>query len=291
VCFIILEKFPIRFYFFLSLFSRRHFQQAVLFHLTNLTPRLNKACSKHQKASDKAKRSNELFTTYITFKDDHQCEVIRKDLCESIEYNRKFTFNISFNSQIEKMLSRTGPKTSAWNVKNPLFVSTGSFDLNKSSSYCSDREMPQRSFFANSGLPRMNFFDAHLQQKRHFKTFRAQIAENKRNPTLLSRLKEAYNQPVTSAKRADQMNQTSSKTSPTVQHEFLTKILTQNESNLTPEQAKLMKLMFAEGYLAANHSENQEKGGKTIKYLKVSRNCSQSLSIIKNHNSRLCSTS
>lgn len=97
------------------------------------------------------------------------------------------------------------------------------------------------------------------------------IAENQRNPTILSRLKEAYNQPSSSGgvKRHDTLNQ-SSQTKQTIQHESLSKLLNQVDTNLTTEQKHQLKLAFAEGYLAANHPESTEKGGKAMKYLKVS---------------------
>jgi hypothetical protein len=238
-------------------------------------------CAKHQKSSAKSKKCNELeSSTYITFKDDlfEISSIIKKEFRDSIEHNRKFTFNFSVKRPIEKILS----KTASWNGKHaaPCFVSTGSFDLNKNSSYCSDREMPHNNhFFTNSSFKSGggHQFEINVQQKRHFKTFRAVIAEHQRNPTLLSRLKEAYNQPAGSTgKRLDSLNPTAAAagggqaTKQTIQHESLSKLLNQFDSNLTPEQKQQLKVAFAEGYLAANHPENAEKGGRAIKYLKVS---------------------
>lgn len=255
-----------------------HNQQAVLFHLSSLTPRLNKACGKHNKTNSKSKKSNELETTaaYITFKDD-PLEIIAKNFRDSIEHNNKrFTFNFNLKGSIEKIFVKSSV-TNTWSSKNlPQFVSTGSFDLNKSTSYCSDRELPathiRHNILARNHGSRnleINLFNNH-QQRRNFKTFRAVIAENQRNPTLLSRLKEAYNQPAGSAKRLENFNnQTGQTTKQTIQHESLSKLLNQFESNLTPEQKQQLKVAFAEGYLAASHPENAEKGGRAIKYLKI----------------------
>lgn len=117
----------------------------------------------------------------------------------------------------------------------------------------------------------ISFFNS--QQTRTFKTYRAVIAENHRNPTILSRLKEAYNQPSGNgggaSKRLDNLNQSGTQTKQTIQHESLSKLLSQFESNLSTEQKQQLKVAFAEGYLAAAHPENTEKGGRAIKYLKV----------------------
>lgn len=242
-----------------------HNQQAVLFHLTNLTPRINKKCTRHQNsAENKTKKINHVEkSTYITCKSD-LLEIISKEFRDSIEYNRNFTFNIDLN---KSSTSFTKSSTVAW--KPTTYLSTGSFETNKNISYCSDKQ--QNNYFTNGSLKKMNIVDINFLslQKRSFKTYRALIAENHRNPTILSRLKEAYNQPSSSgAKRLDALNQTS-QTKQTVQHESLSKLLNQFDTNLTTEQKHQLKLAFAEGYLAASQPENSEKGGKAIKYLKI----------------------
>lgn len=244
-----------------------HSQPAILFHLTNLTPRINKACSKHQKShnSDLKKCNETESTTYITSSSDLR-EIINKEFRDSIEYSKTFTFNINFNKPIDQVIK----SSSVWDTI-PFFVPTGSFDSIKSSSYCSDKENIQRNYFDNSCLKKFNryeisFFSNH-EQRRTFKTYRALISENQRNPTILSRLKEAYNQPqnVGSAKRAENVTPKQ-----TIQHESLHKLVNQLGSNLTTEQKQqLLKVAFAEGYLAASHPENTEKGGKAMKFLKI----------------------
>ncbi|CAG9804277.1 unnamed protein product [Chironomus riparius] len=242
-----------------------HNQQAILFHLTNLTPRINKKCIKQQNASEyKPRKNNQIKeSTYITCKSD-LLEIITKEFRDSIEYNRNFTFNVDL-SRSNKSLNKSS--SVAW--KPAQYVSTGSFETNKNISYCSDRQ--QSNYFTNGSLKKINRFDFTLfnLQTRSFKTYRALIAENHRNPTILSRLKEAYNQPASSGvKRHDTINQTS-QTKQTIQHESLAKLLNQVETNLTTEQKHQLKLAFAEGYLAANHPESSEKGGKAMKYLKI----------------------
>jgi ATP-dependent metalloprotease len=108
-----------------------------------------------------------------------------------------------------------------------------------------------------------SFFNSH--QARTFKTYRSLISDNQRNPTILSRLKEAYNQPggKTNPLVAAQAAQT-------LQNESLTKLLNSTDaSNLTPEQKQQLKVAFAEGYLAANHPENMKKDGRAMRYLRV----------------------
>lgn len=63
--------------------------------------------------------------------------------------------------------------------------------------------------------------------------------------------------------------ESSSNTKTTMQHESLHKLVNQLGSNLTPEQKQQLKVAFAEGYLAASHTDNVEKGGKAIKFLKI----------------------
>lgn len=49
-------------------------------------------------------------------------------------------------------------------------------------------------------------------------------------------------------------------------------MLTQADIAKAPEEQKnILKMAFAEGYLAANNSDGSQKGGKTMKWLKVRR--------------------
>lgn len=92
------------------------------------------------------------------------------------------------------------------------------------------------------------------------------ISDNQRNPTILSRLKEAYNQPGGAGKPP--LSHTPS--AQTLQNESLSKLLNQADvSHLSPEQKQQLKVAFAEGYLAANHPDNEKKGGRAMKFLKV----------------------
>ena len=51
-------------------------------------------------------------------------------------------------------------------------------------------------------------------------------------------------------------------------------MLSQVDAAKAPEEHKnILKVAFAEGYLAANSSEGGQKGGRTMKYLKVCMFC------------------
>lgn len=110
-----------------------------------------------------------------------------------------------------------------------------------------------------------SYFSNH--QTRSFKTYRSLITDGQRNPTILSRLKEAYNQPGGSGGKTTLGGAQSAQN---LENESLMKLLSQTDvNNLTPEQKQQLKIAFAEGYLAANHPDNAKKDGRAMKYLKV----------------------
>lgn len=110
-----------------------------------------------------------------------------------------------------------------------------------------------------------SFFSNH--QTRSFKTYRSLITDGQRNPTILSRLKEAYNQPGGGGVKTTLGGAQSAQT---LENESLMKLLSQTDiNNITPEQKQQLKIAFAEGYLAANHPDNAKKDGRAMKYLKV----------------------
>lgn len=147
------------------------------------------------------------------------------------------------------------------------FVSAGSFNVDRARP-TSASHSENHYFSQHGGLTRVlnlefSLAKAHQQQVRTFKTYRSMISESQRTPTILSRLKEAYNQPSTLKKSPIGSGQSVQST------DVLAKLLNSSETaNMTSEQKQQLKVAFAEGYLAANHPEAQ-KGGKTMKYLKV----------------------
>lgn len=190
--------------------------------------------------------------------------VLRNEFKESAEHKRKFSFDIKFNNPFDKIQIKA---SSVWTPSN-CFVSAGSFNIDKTSSAFSHNHSQQLHYFANGGLNKVNRLEVSLlssQQTRSFKTYRSLISDSQRNPTILSRLKEAYNQP------GGKMNPiVSAQVAQTLQNESLTKLLSQTDvNNLTPEQKQQLKIAFAEGYLAANHPDNAQKSGRAMKYLKV----------------------
>ncbi|XP_026840630.1 ATP-dependent zinc metalloprotease YME1 homolog isoform X2 [Drosophila persimilis] len=97
-----------------------------------------------------------------------------------------------------------------------------------------------------------------LRQLRGFKTDRSIDAEQKRNPTMTSRLKNALG--TTSQKLDGETN---------LQGEKMRKLLSKAEGHGATHNAENLKIAFAEGYLAAANSEDSPKTGKTMKYLKI----------------------
>ncbi|XP_017090951.1 ATP-dependent zinc metalloprotease YME1L isoform X4 [Drosophila bipectinata] len=108
------------------------------------------------------------------------------------------------------------------------------------------------------GLLRPLFTAQQLKQLRGFKTDRSIEAEQKRNPTMTSRLKNALSN---SPQRPDGESN--------FQAEKLRKLLAKNDDNPNSQNAENLKIAFAEGYLAAANAEDSPKSGKTMKYLKT----------------------
>ncbi|XP_043948151.1 ATP-dependent zinc metalloprotease YME1L isoform X4 [Drosophila biarmipes] len=107
------------------------------------------------------------------------------------------------------------------------------------------------------GLLRPLFSQQQLKHIRGFKTDRSIEAEQKRNPTMTSRLKNAL---ANSPQRLD--GDTS------IQAEKLRRLLAKSDDH-GYNNAENLKIAFAEGYLAAANAEDSPKSGKTMKYLKT----------------------
>ncbi|KRK00424.1 ATP-dependent zinc metalloprotease YME1L isoform X1 [Drosophila yakuba] len=107
------------------------------------------------------------------------------------------------------------------------------------------------------GLLRPLFSQQQLKHIRGFKTDRSIEAEQKRNPTMTSRLKNAL---ANSPQRLDGDTP--------FQAEKLRRLLAKSDDHGF-NNAENLKIAFAEGYLAAANSEDSPKSGKTMKYLKT----------------------
>lgn len=210
-------------------------------------------------------------------------DIFKNEFQSSIEKKKKFTFNIKFNnfSPLDKMMTITS--SSMWKVDSS-FVSADSFNLNKSSTTCSDKQLSSSAHYFDKGfgggLTKINRFEVsfpHIQQRRMFKTHRSIIAENKRNPSMFNRWRDAFNQQSSSSshdielegRKLDSSSTSGSQSNKNIHHESLSKLLNQVEANLSPEQKQQLKVSFAEGYLAASHAEKAQKEGRTLKYLRV----------------------
>ncbi|XP_017132092.1 ATP-dependent zinc metalloprotease YME1L isoform X2 [Drosophila elegans] len=107
------------------------------------------------------------------------------------------------------------------------------------------------------GLLRPLFSQQQLKHIRGFKTDRSIEAEQKRNPTMTSRLKNALANPP---QRLDGDTP--------FQAEKLRRLLAKSDDH-GYNNSENLKIAFAEGYLAAANAEDSPKSGKTMKYLKT----------------------
>lgn len=190
-------------------------------------------------------------------------ELLRNEFKDSAKLRRKFTFDINFSNPLDKILLKT---STVWSPSNS-YISLGSFNLDKNTPAIPESSHESNHYFTSGGLSRLNRLEISFcskQQTRSFKTYRSLISDSQRNPTILSRLKEAYNQP------GGKNPAVTAQTAQTLQNESLTKLLSEADNkSLTPEQKQNVKIAFAEGYLAANHPDNAQKGGRAMKYLRI----------------------
>ncbi|KAH8401584.1 hypothetical protein KR009_006721, partial [Drosophila setifemur] len=110
----------------------------------------------------------------------------------------------------------------------------------------------------SGGLLRPLFSHQQLKQLRGFKTDRSIEAQEKRNPTMTSRLKNALS---SAPQRIEGETH--------FQAEKLRKLLAKSDDHGNSQNAENLKIAFAEGYLAASNAEDSPKSGKTMKYLKI----------------------
>ncbi|XP_060656532.1 ATP-dependent zinc metalloprotease YME1L isoform X2 [Drosophila nasuta] len=96
-----------------------------------------------------------------------------------------------------------------------------------------------------------------IKQLRGFKTDRSIEAEQKRNPTMSTRLKSAFQG---TPQKPDGEFQ--------IQADKLKRLIAKSGESGSVQNAENIKIAFAEGYLAASNAEDSQKSGKTMKYLK-----------------------
>lgn len=130
-----------------------YFQQT-LFCLTQITPRINSVYIKNDKFHTKAtvQALNKSQKSIKSLKQDF-IEIIRCEFKNSIENKRKFTFDLHLSAPLKKW--NVFPTTSSfWNSSN--YVSTGSFNLNKTSTPCTEFPGTNQRFFLLTSMPRIN---------------------------------------------------------------------------------------------------------------------------------------
>lgn len=128
-------------------------QQAVLFHLSNLTPRLNKVCIKREKHSNKSKQNNEgaeRLSSLVSLRND-LVEMLKNEFKESTKDKRMFSFDINFKNPLDTILIKT---STVWGPSN-CYISSGSFNEDKNSFAFNDNQKQNR-YFTNGGLSKVN---------------------------------------------------------------------------------------------------------------------------------------
>lgn len=108
-------------------------------------------------------------------------------------------------------------------------------------------------------------------QQRGFKTVRSVSAELKRNPGLLTRVKDSLAAPAPKISHKYEPVPFNAQTiSPQQYSEPLNKLLSEvNDPTMGEEQKQRLKIAFAEGYLTATHPDHERRSGKAMRYLKV----------------------
>lgn len=127
-------------------------QQALLFHLSNLTPRLNKVVAKSESVNKKSKKNEQVETlsSLVSLRND-LVELLTTEFKESAKHNKQFSFNVSFTNPLDKILIKT---SSAWTPSH-CYISSGSFNTDKNTPAFSQSQR-QFHYFANGGLTKVN---------------------------------------------------------------------------------------------------------------------------------------
>lgn len=117
-----------------------------MFHLSNLTPRLNKACLRRENKQTK-KEIAEIETSLKSLRND-LIDLLSTEFRESAQHKRQFSFNVDLSQPIEKVQIKSSTVWSPW-------ISKGSFNLDRLSSPCPDGQQ-QGHYFSTYGLSKVN---------------------------------------------------------------------------------------------------------------------------------------
>jgi hypothetical protein len=137
---------------FLIFYNQTHItiqQQAALFHLSNLTPRLNKVCLKRDKENHKSKQNADAIVGNSLEKlRNSLVTALKTEFSESAKLRRDFQFNIEFLKPLENVSIRTW---SSWS-SSKMFVSSGSFNIDRAISPVIENS---KHYFSHGGLTRV----------------------------------------------------------------------------------------------------------------------------------------
>lgn len=122
-----------------------------MFHLSNLTPRLNKVCLRRENKQTK-KEIAEIETSLKSLRND-LIGLLKEEFKESTVKKREFSFNIDLSKPIDKIQIKSA---TVWSSSIHPYISSGNFNLDKLSSSFTEEQEQQRNFFANGGISKVN---------------------------------------------------------------------------------------------------------------------------------------
>ncbi|XP_055706966.1 ATP-dependent zinc metalloprotease YME1L isoform X4 [Phlebotomus papatasi] len=259
------------------MFSLNHHNQQILFHLSQISPRRNNVSLKKHKTKKNAEEVKHNQT--IRLDKTILCPLSFQEVLQNMRYSPFPAHQRLSNANLtelcvvlhpEKKLSRD---RASWMVS---YIPEESFSINRTGSERISNY--PGSLLAGKVANTLKY----SLQIRGFKTDRSIVAELKRNPGMLSRIRGAFGEKQKSLNKTISTSTTLDLEGPSSRmdtahvpvsaasgSETLSKLLQKvDETGLNGEQKQRLKVAFAEGYLAANSADGA-KGSRTMKYLKV----------------------
>ncbi|XP_055689264.1 ATP-dependent zinc metalloprotease YME1L isoform X2 [Lutzomyia longipalpis] len=234
------------------MFSLNYHSQQILFHLSQATPKRNNVTLKKQKTKKNVVTQHHNIDRAIF------CPISFAEVIRNMRYSPFPASQMLSNINLEHLCFVLYPEKRVLKEKSQFSVSyvpEDSFNTNRVGS---------RVIAEISGNLLSKKVTNSLKtgiQIRSFKTDRSVVAEMKRNPGIMSRVRDAFG--------PNRSTTTLDSPSPTSSSETLTKLLQQvDDAGVNGEQKQRLKVAFAEGYLAANNTDGS-KGSRTMKYLKI----------------------
>ncbi|GAB0098275.1 ATP-dependent zinc metalloprotease YME1L [Sergentomyia squamirostris] len=237
------------------MFSINHHNQQILFHLSQISPRRNNVSLKRHKSKKNTETHNHTLKLDRTI----LCPLSFQEVLHNMRFSPVMPQQTLASINAADLCVVLQPEKRMLREKKPSmmvsYVPPNSFNRNHHHSSGGVSSSSLSSFLSGKLLN-------YSIQLRGFKTDRSVVAEMKRNPRLVSRIRNSFGP----AQRIDAAHIPASATSG---NETLSKLLQQvDEAGMNEEQKQRLKVAFAEGYMAANSADGT-KGSRTMKYLKI----------------------